>query len=366
MSQPDLLTQLRESRPLAPAEVREHIRRIAAQSAEPRRQRPRITWRRSLALAIPVAAAVAAGVLLAGGGQPRATAPTDTTVYHAPAPPERTAAPADPVGAAGTNGTGTQGTGVFTTTASPTTPSSSLQPTLQTSSGASTADKAATIPATNPNRVQRVTAQLELRVPNSQAVSDATKQAVQITRGLGGFPSKLDVNAAGRTGYAELVLRIPKGNVQKAVTRLSTLGTIMGENVSIEDIQASVDATTRKLNRLFAERAAWQAQPQTAETQQHIAALTDQISKVRRSRTATIRNASYATVGLELTTKAAPAPLRHGRSHFHGLAVAFRWVGIGAVYGFALGAPVLLVLGLAWLATRGLRRRREDALLSRP
>jgi hypothetical protein len=354
MSQPDLVTRLRESRPIAPAEVREHVRRIAAESVEPRR-RPRPGWRRSLALAIPVAAAVTAGVVLQdrGGSSPNdqavGSARTTTVTGQSPLvegglPPAVLKTP----GSTGAHLAAGFGRASSTTTAG------------------GTADKAASIPATNPSRVQRVTAQLELRVPSAPAVSGATKQAVRITRALGGFPSKLDVNAAGRTGYAELVLRIPKGNVQKAVTRLSALGTITGENVSIQDLQASVDATTRKLDRLFAERAAWQAQPQTAETQQHIAALTDQISKVRRGRTGTIRNASYATVELELTTRAAPAPLHHGKSHFHGLAVAFRWIGIGAVYALALGTPVLALLGLAWIATRGLRRRREDALLSRP
>jgi hypothetical protein len=353
MSLPDLQSQLRESRPLAPAEVRDHVRRIAAQSVEPRRPRRQLTWRRSFALAIPVAAAVAAGLVIQdrGGSRPAGVAigsgrPTTVTsrlpgVEKVPPAILATQGPAHSASAAGGS-----------------TPAATLN--------GSTADKAATIPATNPNRVQRVSAELELRVPSSQAVSDATKQAVRVTHALGGFPSKLAVNAAGRTGYAELVLRIPKANVQKAVTRLSALGTITGENVSIQDIQASVDATTRKLDRLFAERAAWQAEPQTTETQQHIAALTDRISKLRRNRTATIRHASYATVGLELTTRAAPAPLHHGKSHFHGLAVTFRWIGIGAVYVLALGAPVLAVFGLAWLATRGLRRRREDTLLSRP
>jgi hypothetical protein len=49
----------------------------------------------------------------------------------------------------------------------------------------------------------------------------------------------------------------------------------------------------------------------------------------------------------------------------HGLGVAFRWIGIGAVYAFALGTPLVVVLALLWLALRTVRRRREDALLSR-
>jgi hypothetical protein len=350
MSQPDLLTELRESRPIAPAEVREHVRQIAAQAKTPQRKRT-FNWRRALVVAVPVAAAAAAAAIMLPGGtrQPSGPAPT---LQLATSPPAalghslpglaKTAAPGQ-VLAPGSGAT-------------------------NSSAGASghSGARTAAVPATNPNRVQRVSAELELRVPNTQAVSDGTKRAVAIAHSLGGYPSRLDVSASGRSGYAELVLRIPKQNLQKAVTRLSALGTIMGENVSIQDIQAQVDATTHKLARLEARLAAWQAQPQTTETQQHIAALTDQIATLRRGRTTNVKNASYATVGVEMTTRQPAAPLQHGKSHFHGLAVAFRWAGIGAVYVLALGTPLALLLGLVWLAARTVRRRREDALLSRP
>jgi hypothetical protein len=46
--------------------------------------------------------------------------------------------------------------------------------------------------------------------------------------------------------------------------------------------------------------------------------------------------------------------------------VAFRWIGIGAVYALALGTPFVVLLVLLWLAARAVRRRREEALLSSP
>ena len=200
----------------------------------------------------------------------------------------------------------------------------------------STADSA--IPTTRPASSGQHDPRL--RVRNSQAVSDGTKQAVAIARSLGGYPSALNVDTEQRTGYANLVLRIPKQNVQKAVDRLSALGTIIGENVAIKDIQNQVDATTRKIERLVAQRAAWEQQAQTTETQAHIAALTDQIGKLRRGRNATVRNASFATVRLDLTTREAPAPVHHGNGPFHNLAVAFRVIGIAAVYVLALARAV--------------------------
>jgi hypothetical protein len=40
-------------------------------------------------------------------------------------------------------------------------------------------------------------------------------------------------------------------------------------------------------------------------------------------------------------------------------------IGIGAVYALALGAPFLILFGLAWLGVRAVRRHQENALLSR-
>jgi hypothetical protein len=62
---------------------------------------------------------------------------------------------------------------------------------------------------------------------------------------------------------------------------------------------------------------------------------------------------------------AVPKPSTSHHGPLHGLGVAFRWLGIGAVYALALGAPLLLFLWLAWIATRTIRRRREYDLLSR-
>jgi hypothetical protein len=231
----------------------------------------------------------------------------------------------------------------------------------------SSANDAAALPAPSPSRVQRISTSLELRVSNAQAVSGATKKAVAVARSLGGFASRLNVDAAGRTGYAAIVLRIPKQHLQQAVTRLSALGTIVGENMSLEDLQTQVDASAQKLKRLEARLAYWQSQPQTEQAQKQVASFTAAIAKLRRSRAATIRSASYATLTLQLTSRPAPTPVavHHGRGPLHDLGIAFRWLGIGAIYAVALGAPVAAVLALLWLAARGVRRRREDALLSR-
>jgi hypothetical protein len=309
---------------MAPDELREHVRRIAEEDVAPRTRG--IRWRRALLVAVPVAAAVAGAAVLFPGGKSKPVAAPPELPYRPPA---------------------TKSAGAFN------------------SVGAASAAPAgqASLPAPAPNRVQRITTSLELRLPNTQAVSDATKQAVAITRALGGYPKALNVDAQGRTGYASLVLRIPKQNVQRAVSRLSELGTIVGENVQIQDIQAQVDATARKIARLETRLSYWQSQPASTEAEKQIAALTAQIAALRRGRSNTIHAASYATVSVQMTTRPAPATVHKGHGPLHALGTAFRWLGIGAVYVVALAAPFVLLGVLVWLVLRAVRRHRENELL---
>src|SRR5690348_5600793 len=62
MSQRDLTAELRAARVVAPNHVRAQVRLISAAATPPTR---RFTWRRTLVIALPVAAAVAAAVIVA-------------------------------------------------------------------------------------------------------------------------------------------------------------------------------------------------------------------------------------------------------------------------------------------------------------
>ncbi len=86
MSQLDLLlAELREARPIAPAELREHIRAIAAEAAPPRQY---VTWRRALVVAVPLAAAIAgAAILLPGGSRTASPPPVEASALHPPRRP---------------------------------------------------------------------------------------------------------------------------------------------------------------------------------------------------------------------------------------------------------------------------------------
>ena len=333
MSQPDLLTQLREARPVAPAELRERVRLIAAQAAPASRGRTtgRISWRRAFVVVAPVAAAVIAAAALLPVGDRQKTA-VQTVPYAA-----------DSAGSADA--------------ASPT--RSSANP------GAMEKAAAPAVPAPSSKRVQKYSAALELRVASANAVSNASNRALAIANSLGGYLTTVNVSTGEKSGYANLVLRIPVNRVQEAVRRLSALGTIVSENVAVQDLQSQVDSTNRLLGRLRARLAAWRALPQTETTLKHIDALTAQIRRLQIGRASTIRTAQYATIHLVLSTGKPTPVVHHGHGPLHNLGVAFRWAGIGAVYALALGVPLAALIALGWLLVRSLRRRREDRLLAR-
>ena len=334
MSRPDLLGALRQATPAAPAALRERIRELATAASPPPR---RLGWRRPLAgfaLAALAAAAAAALVLLPGSGRPRAeVAPT---IVGAQVPlPRNLAAPA-----------------------------AGARPAFSPA-----ASSALPLPAPSPNRAQSYGASLRLRLADGSAVAAAARRAVQIAEALGGFPQSVNVSVGARTGSAKIVLRVPRSRVGEAINRLSSLGSVVGEHVSITDLQAGVDATGRRIVRLERRLAAALHAPQTAANQKLVAALSSQIEGLQRARAATLRSARDATVGLALGTPAPkrvrPRPRVVHRGPFHALGGIFRRAGIVAVYALAIGTPLAVLAYLGFLLTSRIRRRREERLLSR-
>jgi hypothetical protein len=172
-------------------------------------------------------------------------------------------------------------------------------------------------------------------------------------------------SSKSRSAHADLVLQIPRANVQRAVTQLSQLGTITGEQVDVQDLQAGLDATGRAIARLQGQLTDLRGQTQTPDVARRIAALSAQVVRLQRAQANTVRTAHFATVRLHLATPAVKAATQHtDRSPFHWLVRALVWLGIGTIYVLVLGFPVALVGLLIALLVRTVRRRREEALLS--
>jgi Domain of unknown function (DUF4349) len=315
MSQRDLVAELRAAHVEAPPEVHERVRLVAAGAPAPPRL---ITWRRALVVVVPVAAAIAATIVFT---RPAKHPEVLRGLEHTPA-------------------------------------------TIAPNVGAATdrAAKAFSIPSAK-NRVQTYDATLSLRVEHARDVSNGVKQALRITTSLGGFSESVHAETHGSSATADLRLRIPRSHVQEAMTKLAQLGTITDENVSTVDQTALLNTTEREIARLQKQLAGLRAEPQSPENDRRIAALVARIEHLQRGAATTRRNAHYATVSLHLETPLVAVVQKHGHGPLHGVGVALKWLGIGAVYALAIGAPVAVLLALLWFGVRVVRRRRENALL---
>jgi hypothetical protein len=330
MSQRDLTAELRGARLTAPRELRERVRLIAAADTTAAR---RFTWRRALVIALPVAAAIAASIVFTRPSDNHAIA-TQTAIRSLARPEQHGAA-------------------------------KSLAPVPKATDSAGGAGAAQLAVPSAPNRVQTYGAFLALRLHSATAVSDGVKRALNIASSLGGYPTSVHATSEAKVASADLTLKIPRAHVQEAISRLSALGTITSEQVDIQDRQAGLNATDRRIARLQKQLAELRKLAPTAATAARIAALEAQIARLQRAEAATRRTAHYATVQLHLTSAKAAAPHKQGHGPLHGVVVGLRWLGIGAVYALAIGTPIALLALVVWLVARVVRRRREDALLSR-
>jgi hypothetical protein len=189
------------------------------------------------------------------------------------------------------------------------------------------------------------------------------KRALRITTSVGGYSQSVHAETHGSRAVADLKLKIPRTHVRQAMTQLAQLGTITDEDVSTVDQTALLNTTNREVARLQKELAKLRAEPQSNETDRTIAALVKRVEALQRGEATARRNAHYATVSLHLETPLVTLVQQHHHGPLHGVGVALKWLGVGAVYALAVGAPVAVLLTLIWLGARALRKRRENALL---
>jgi hypothetical protein len=236
--------------------------------------------------------------------------------------------------------------------------------------------RAAQLPAPNPARHQDYEADLRVRVKDLDTLGRRTAEAMRITTELGGYVASVQQSTtAGAPGEADLLLRIPVAKVQIALIRMSALGTVLDQHVSILDLEQTVQQQRDRIRalRLRVVRI-------TAALRQLLPAdvrlrLQFQLDDVRRalaravgtSRT-TLREAALSRVSLTLTTQHAVATNSHGRGRIARAAsnaVDFL-AGAGAIALLVLivVSPLLVLAALWWYGSRAWRRREERRLLA--
>jgi hypothetical protein len=367
MPSPELIMhELRATAPPAPDALRERVRALATERAPLAVPRRRFGGRRLALVLVPVCLAGILGAAIVGsrggGGNARSVAAGGA----AGAKPEtataaqRTARPK----------------AVFQTAKKPAFGLSDPCPTCSVDSAASGVHGAAILPPAR-GRMQHYDVSLRLRVKDQDALSKATNDAMRLARGFGGFVAGVDYSSSeGSRGDALLTLRVPVGKIDQAIARFSKLGTIADQHVTIQDLQATVNAQNRQI--LDARKAIATLQEKllggnlTAagrlELQARLAAQQRRLKALLGVRGGTVREGRLTTVSLAFTTAKRQAggvqpPSRIGRAAHDAVALLSR-VGAAAVY-LAIVLSPLLVLGLsAFLTRRTLRRREETRLLA--
>jgi len=205
-------------------------------------------------------------------------------------------------------------------------------------------------------RLQRYQATLRLRVKDVDAMSNAAKRAMNLAHGLGGYVASVQYATRSKGGGATLVLRVPVGNVQTALTELASLGTILQQHTGILDVTRRVDREALQIAEL--ERRLAHASPSEAPV------IRAKLATLRAKHARLLKSARLARITLALTTpakQAVAAPSRFDRTLDDAGSVLVRELEI-LLYGLVVAGPLLL-LGAAGIAAARAQRRRADARL---
>lgn len=331
-SSPELIEQLRATRPTAPLELRARVRELASERPHaPAWRGWRFPVRRSVLVAVPAAAAIAlatAGVL----GLARSDVESQTLAGDA-ARDKATLESAAP------------------NLAAPSTPGTAAD-----------------------DRAQRVSATLTVEVDDPDAVSRAAQDALDLTRTLGGFVVSSSV-ATGEEGSAMITVRVPVDRVQDAITGLSGLGRIVTQQVTVDDLQQTLDELERREARVRGDiariRARLRTEPLDAQTEAvlrtRLQTLRAELTGLRTSIASTKSEAAMSTIQLTIVTPGAIGavvpPSRIDRAIDEALNI-LAWEAVIALGILIVLAPFALVGLAAWLGRRLYRRHEEERLLS--
>jgi hypothetical protein len=211
-------------------------------------------------------------------------------------------------------------------------------------------------------------------VPDSEAVGDAAQDVLTLTRSLGGYVVSSNV-VTGDEGSAAIVVRVPSDRVQQAIVELSTIGRIVSQQVTIEDLQEELDAMLRRANSVREQIARITARLESETLDDETRAVLGARRRVLRAELRQLRGgiaadraeARMATIQLAVVTPgqtgAVAPPSRLDRTLDEALNVLL-WEGVVALALAIVLAPFALVALAVWLGSRLYRRREEERLLA--
>jgi hypothetical protein len=174
-----------------------------------------------------------------------------------------------------------------------------------------------------------------------------------------------------------LVFRVPVARVQEAIVRLTGLGDLLSQRISLEDLQAPLERQTDAVGQLrervsqldrqlrnpdLAEEERARLQLERLQARQQ---LTDQI----RLRDETLRRGRLALVSLTLTTRAeeeaVPVPPGDAEQRLRDAVSALAEMVTWGLYVLIVAGPFLVLAAIGVAVDRRRRRRADERLLER-
>ena len=226
-------------------------------------------------------------------------------------------------------------------------------------------------------RLQHTEASLQVRVPDVSRLSAATNAATRIVTSLGGYAQSVVYRTPQSGGGASYIeLRVPAQNVRTALAKLGALGSLVSQQVSVQDLQHDLAVESAQVAQLRRTVAALQKalhDPALPEAQRVL--LQIKLAETKRAlaqrlhaRTGTVAAGTTSRISLVLTTEKSIAPVAHHRGRLGRMlhsAVGFLGLeGTIALYALIVAGPLVLAAALVWGLARLRRRREEQRLLT--
>jgi hypothetical protein len=220
-----------------------------------------------------------------------------------------------------------------------------------------------------PNRAQQRSASLTLAAPGRE-IDAVASQVSQVTAELGGFVASSSISSS-RGG--SLLLRVPTDRLDTAIQRLSRLGRVRELSRQSVDITSSVVSARERLRDARTERKTLLGQLADADTvnetesiRERLEIVSHEIAAARRALRRVNNRADFADVSVSLVPSRASDDDSGAWTPADAFDDALRVLEVAAGVALIAAAvllPVALIWLLAWLARRGIsRRRRERAL----
>lgn len=368
--------ELRKHRPRPSEELVSRVERLAERSSERRSRPTRIQFSRRklvLALAAALSIAVVGGIVAGELGQSSdqtASGVKESQRFSVFGPTTTTTYAEDRYGPsiAHSKSAMTPATSTLADAQKAGTPGTGLAKNETTASG-SIAD------ITSGGRLADLRATLLLKVENRDQLSKQTAQAMKIARSFSGYVVAANQQAPNRgiaTSYLEL--KVPAAHSQEALIKISSLGKILSQEISLEDLKVAATSQSKQILGLRREvsslRKALEDTSLTAhvraELQAKLDRATTKLSALRVTHQQTIRRGRLATITVNFTTgDLETAPANPSRIH---KAIDRAWDGLSSEISWAamvliVASPFLLLAGLLALVLRSRKRREERRLL---